>query len=120
SPPGVALAIWHAERERTVGSQQPCGRAERASRIRQLVEGVPDRHGVERTIGRTKALEVTVVDDEAERSHECVHVRIDVESLELPARLARRREKGAHVTAHLESSAAARELPGETPCLRAE
>src|SRR6185503_14736213 len=86
--------------------------------VRQLVEGVPDRDGIERA-ARLELVESTVVHGEAERSRERVAARVDIEALELPPRVASSTEERAHVAADLEPRAATLDGLRQSPSLRA-
>ena len=86
--------------------------------IGELIERVPDRDRVEPAFA-IEALEIAVVHGESHRSSERIDVRVHVEPLELPPRIARGRQESAHVAADLQPRAASRQVRSHATRLRA-
>src|SRR5690349_19290149 len=91
--PRIELSIRQTNREYSIRTQQSPRGVEGASRIGKLVEAVPDGDGVEGAIERER-VQRAVVNREAERASELVHVLIDVDTLAYEPDFTRRGQEG--------------------------
>src|SRR5690348_12664751 len=118
--------LAHREVERAVRDahgEQPARLEQRAhcecggAWVGKLVEAVPDRDRIEAT-GAVDRLQIAERDGAAPRLRERRRTLVDVESLEAPPLLARRREERADVASHLEPRPRAPRLACESLRLR--